>query len=558
MKLTIFTLLVAATTLSRISDAQDMPIPISQGKQLKTLFLNKDGKVLFTLPPDHSVVSEFPSGGYIIMVDDPVNIDVFSEGRCVVKNANNEFYWIDEKGKTVKSFGKQYEKMSPFMNGYCLVWKKMTTRDDAYMLVYLNPQGNNAFGVKEFWEAAPFSEGYAAVQLVDEKGEWGFIDKTGEMVIHLDSRIVGEIVKLGPFSEGLARVFVRGEKTGDYQYKYNYYFVDTNGKIAIDLAKIFPGQVIGNVQSFSDGLCSVTFSKPNGGWPKLVFIDKNGNVRHSFNSIDSHTSFKGGVMSYTTAKKNEDGSFSMKMHIIDTVENEIILTTASDEPLIEMKDISHDYYNVQAINPESLLTILFARKTGKQVFKTKHKIVGNVGNIFLLRDEITETFHLIRLPEGQEIWHTADENRYFISIEEAKKLKNKVHYFKLRSGDSFPAEILSFKNLESLDIMNDLKEIPSSISGLKKLRVLQFSFLSGLKSLPIEIASLPLLEELHIMDCKSLHGVERIIESAPSLKTVYLSDYELEAGFEEKMKKLKPGLTIYSSFSTLEEVIMEE
>ncbi|HYC84611.1 MAG TPA: WG repeat-containing protein, partial [Chryseosolibacter sp.] len=94
-----------------------------------------------------------------------------------------------------------------------------------------------------------FSEGLAAVRL---NGKWGFVDKTGKLVIPLRYDFVGN------FSEGLATVTVN-DKRG---------FIDKNGDLVIPLNYEF-------ADSFNGGYASVTVLVNQ--TRKRTFIDKNGN-----------------------------------------------------------------------------------------------------------------------------------------------------------------------------------------------------------------------------------------------------------------------------------------
>ncbi len=95
-------------------------------------------------------------------------------------------------------------------------------------------------------EVLPFSEGLAAVK---KANTWGFIDKTGQVVIAC------EYEHVGTFTEGLAVV----EKTG------NFGFIDKKGQIAIPLQ-------FNHAMSFVEGLASVKIGESYG------FIDKTGKV----------------------------------------------------------------------------------------------------------------------------------------------------------------------------------------------------------------------------------------------------------------------------------------
>lgn len=83
-------------------------------------------------------------------------------------------------------------------------------------------------------------------------GKWGFIDKTGKVVVPLVYRMCGD------FSEGLASVETEDEKWG---------YVNTQGNIVI------APEYIG-VSAYSEGLACVRTK--SGKYGKYGYIDKKG------------------------------------------------------------------------------------------------------------------------------------------------------------------------------------------------------------------------------------------------------------------------------------------
>lgn len=117
------------------------------------------------------------------------------------------------------------------------MWQELDTYYNANISLY-KAQGYD--------DILPFSEGLAAVKKAEK---WGFIDKTGQVVIAC------EYEHVGTFTEGLAVV----EKTG------NFGFIDKKGQIAIPLQ-------FNHAMSFVEGLASVKMGENYG------FIDKTGKV----------------------------------------------------------------------------------------------------------------------------------------------------------------------------------------------------------------------------------------------------------------------------------------
>jgi hypothetical protein len=97
-----------------------------------------------------------------------------------------------------------------------------------------------------------FNEGLAAVCVGEQ---WGFIDKTGKIIVEPQYDDVGD------FSEGLACV-IKNDKLG---------FIDRTGKVVIPLQ--FDGTAFdGDLTKFNDGVCVVKRTPFS-----MIYIDKKGN-----------------------------------------------------------------------------------------------------------------------------------------------------------------------------------------------------------------------------------------------------------------------------------------
>ncbi|MGH9931600.1 MAG: WG repeat-containing protein, partial [Pyrinomonadaceae bacterium] len=114
-----------------------------------------------------------------------------------------------------------------------------------------------------------FSEGLAAVKIKDM---WGFIDKTGKLVIQ------PQYIEAWSFSEGLAAAEVpidrteqppcemRGDPPSRYWVSKKYGYIDKTGKMVIPPGYEYAGP-------FVDGLANVSSCR------HVSFIDKSGKTR---------------------------------------------------------------------------------------------------------------------------------------------------------------------------------------------------------------------------------------------------------------------------------------
>lgn len=108
----------------------------------------------------------------------------------------------------------------------------------------------------------------------------------------------------------------------------------------------------------------------------------------------------------------------------------------------------------------------------------------------------SSTSERLSLVDTQEVW--------FYTLEEAMKQPKEVKHLSLRERnfETFPTEILTFENLERLDIaMNLFTTLPDSIGKLKKLTRLSCAY-GYLTHLPGSIGDLENLESLVLLDNK--------------------------------------------------------
>ncbi len=160
---------------------------------------------------------------------------------------NGKYGYMDKKGEVVIS--PRFVAPSVFSQGLaCVVTKAEVRAGKLHMeFAYIKQKGEPAFD-KTFSRACDFSEDRAAVKIGDK---WGFIDRTGELVIkpRFDTAVA--------FSEGLSRV----QKNPNGKWGY----VDKAGKLTI-------GFQYDIAADFREGLAAV---EVRGSWG---FINKSGKL----------------------------------------------------------------------------------------------------------------------------------------------------------------------------------------------------------------------------------------------------------------------------------------
>lgn len=266
-------------------------LPFSEGLAAVVIgkywgYLDKTGKI--AIKPTFDVATPFADGlaavnvkgkwGYIdstgTLVIEPKydNARPFCEDYAGVK-LDNRWSFIDKKGKEIAgnfmdvgSFGKDLgafrgETLWGYIdtNGKEVIPQKFSsagTHNSDGIAEVTTPDGRFGLidrnGIITYQNAAEkpslFSDGLSTI---DVKGQWGFADKTGKVVIP------AKFSSVDKFSQGVALVRTKGGYYG---------FVDTKGKMLIE--PTFP-----NAQSFSEGFAPVRVK--DGKWG---FIDQKGKL----------------------------------------------------------------------------------------------------------------------------------------------------------------------------------------------------------------------------------------------------------------------------------------
>jgi len=222
---------------------------------------------------------------------------IFKEGFALIRveRKNKTYYdFINTEGKEQD---QKFVKATLFNEGFaCVVEENQPP-------AYINKEMKIVFILKDAEEAGIFSEGLAKFK--NQEGEWGFVDKTGKVVIKPKYYYVES------FKEGLALVVLRSEDR-----EVTSGFIDQTGTEVIKISDKYD-----NLRSFSEGLAPYSDGDDNWG-----FIDKKGekviNAKDYRNRV---TGFYNGYASY----RDEDKSWGL----IDK-EGEKIIRAKYNYPLI--------------------------------------------------------------------------------------------------------------------------------------------------------------------------------------------------------------------------------
>jgi WG containing repeat len=201
--------------------------------------------------------------------------DNFSEGlaavgsRFGVVNADLKWGFIDKTGKLV--IPHEYTSTTPFSEGIAMVKVTIGKGDDAAdKPVFIDRMGKRLN--KEIYEdAKPFQNGFAAVvKMNDEDFKWGFIDKSGKLVIPFAHEMAGGYESEMGFSEGLCPT-----KKG---------YIDTTGKLVISFPK---NGELAEASLFKNGVATFVLFNGQGEGFKYTMIDKTGKIL--WQSVDNQS-----------------------------------------------------------------------------------------------------------------------------------------------------------------------------------------------------------------------------------------------------------------------------
>lgn len=170
--------------------------------------------------------------GKVVIAPQFTSAEGFHEGRALVTFADDTRAFIDRFGKTV--FKPRYSYGNPHECNAGLVW----VQPDRFVHC-VDSLGRSAFP-DSFYDAGDFHEGLALVNTKDARNSdvlpsWCFIDRNGTMVI--GARFSGAGGYARGFSEGLAAVAVGGEVVHERESHITglrWGYVDRTGEMVIE------------------------------------------------------------------------------------------------------------------------------------------------------------------------------------------------------------------------------------------------------------------------------------------------------------------------------------
>ena len=546
--LTLFwTILIFAQSPIHVTNFNKNLAPICQNDE--TLFIDNHGEIIFSLPEGHREIRDFSE------------LNVFNEGIATIETKEKKFYWINEKGERVKDFGKKYFNMLPFKNGNAIGLRKVR---GVKMWFFLDKNGDELFGGKTFLSARHFSDGLARVKLDSYsenvvnvrsilQGEIAFIDKRGEIVLRFGPYNPKKIQGISIFNNGLVRVQTQTLENNyslqSPRHIMNYQFINKKGEKVIDINELYPNIKIYSVGDFADEWLDIAYHRQKDNLLDVVFLDNNGKEMLKLERVKNYgTSWEGGLNYYVEGEKlPESQEYKYTAYWVDKDGNREEVRLNNKGKILKSIKKRRDYFEFQiSHNGNDYCTGLYERNPLKEVFFTEDRLLDYDKTHALTVNEETNTHTLTRIPDGKILWQTRIEERFFNSLSEAMKYKERVTRFKMNDVDKIDKDFYKLKKLQFLSLNNvNIKALPKDLREFEELKNLKITNMKYLTYIPAWLSKLKKLEYLAIKDCGAYRGgLEYIIEHLPSLKKVELNNIKLSKAFKEKMKKLNPDLKI--------------
>ncbi|MFT4665728.1 MAG: hypothetical protein ACI9XB_002685 [Gammaproteobacteria bacterium] len=405
--------------------------------------------------------------------------------------------------------------------------------------------------------ASPFSDKLAAVkELID--GQWGYIDKSGEMVLTVKGYTVKEIDRAYSFYNGLAVVKIR-----DLENKYlrHHIVINKKGDTVFEIEQRYPDKKNIAVGDYSNGRLAIGFARTEGRFQDYVFLNLEGDEVAKVEGVA-----KKGVLA--------NGGYYIAKGIVDKnkkslhSEKHFVLSPSGKISEIELEEDKYIYgshnigrlaeFDIRYNSAKHNALYSYSTNNFKEVFLTEELIKGYNENLVYNKNLVR---YRLQTYEGKILWETP-VGAWTITnnLVEALKYKKEVRRYELLSEDDFSNGLFELKDLEELKIsFAKVEELPSEIAKLKKLKKLTIEWMRQLKTLPKELGELKKLEYLVVKNCEAYQGgLEDIIAQLPNLKKVELEGITLDKVFKAKLKTTRPDLIIVEEEVIFEDMMIEE
>lgn len=540
-------LLIILSFLTSFSTYAQGPFPVLRGAAFETSFLDRNGHEIFTLPQGHSPSVAGHSSSPNFLFNSKQSLTFFRNGKLLIQAPDRRFYWINEEGETIKEFSESCFWVYPEEEGCTLIKEYEEGNNRILWHKFLDEHGEPAFGDSRFWNALPFSEGLAAVQ-VSKDGPWRYIDQAGDTAIAIPNNSQVILKEAHSFKDGLALCEFRPTGT----YTTIYAMINQSGKAVLNVNQQFPGRTFTYPPYVADSLIVVGINSVDGSGDEIALFNHLGQKQMEYQRVIEFKKCGEKLWFLEYNEEDNTGSYHTKRYLLHADGKREPFTME----LNFLKDKMTGYHQfsewiLSRGEPEISQDFLIHLPSYQERFSTADQIVGYDEELLIIKKRKTDEFRL-QTYSGDILWGTSAADLTYTDITTALANKTVVRYYLMKNATDFTNGLPSLQKLTRLTIANEnIQEIPKEIGDLNELQELYFSGCSSLSKLPTELGSLPALEILHVTDNRMapgpnrrIRGLEAILNNSNSLKKVYLENVTLSDGLVEELKQLHPDLVV--------------
>ncbi len=505
------------------------------------VFLNQNGEVACTLPPDHIVMNNedgtLDRGWAMGMAGNSAFVGGFSG----VKNEKNgQVYIYDQKGKMRSAYGAENIRIFPFHHNRSIKHIKKTSPMgiDQNFYYIIDTTGMNIIDPYGYSNASSFFEGYSTV--FPRSGTRRVIDTSGNTMFE---GIQTFDFRCFPPSSGLVKQSEVKNKVS-YLENFRFSFKNLKGEIVFDTDSIFPGRHIKQMTDFEDDVAMVHFFHPqNLRSDSIAFVHKSGRIIGYYNAIYRAEPFKNGYAAICLSKLEGTTNSPGDCFLLDKDNKQRKFPKNKGIEAQVAYRINDRYFFVlfHKIPKEiGFLSGLYDIQTDSYIDIPRGQIQGVKWNLVSMLDVNTRRYFVYDLERKKIVYDTNAENLTFNDIQKALEQKNEVRKFVCRKASDLPY-LSELKNLKHLEIHNlDVDQLPADLSTLH-LESIKIDELRNLKSLPDLGKN---LKRIAFRDIPKVDNLDVFIRLQVSLKELYLINFGIDAFKEREIKSIYPNAKV--------------
>ena len=530
-------ILLVMMVLIRVTDTrcQESLLPIYSDPMV---FIDSLGNVVGTLPGGYKILNTKDGkhdSGYVrglagnsVPVNAMIPAKDFNTGKIV-------FY--DKTGKFIKSYGDQFESISPNINGFHLARKtdrrSILPKTSHY---FMDASGARVFEYNGYYKADAFNEGFAAV---NHRG-WHYIDTLGKRYDLIDSTFKN-ITEVSSFSNGVSKIKIRKGRyqSGDH---FRYVFIDKKGNTVLDTEDVFPDEYIGRMGNMRDGISRVIFLDEKGytSWGETAYINMEGELIGRFDSLFRIKEFTNGFVPILVQTKTKRGFENDQGFILN--KNGEKIGWGEDKAVVELLHIDDQFYWVYLKDKKdgSTYSGVFDAVDQEFVYRNKHDIMGMKWNLISLRDSRSKRYYVVNYKTGELVYDTDKSNQVFSDIKEAIAHKEKVQKYLCTNSEDV-ASLGELKNLKELTLSNiDIVEFPGNFR-FSELEILKIDGLRKLENLPDHIKD---LKKLSLRNCTKSDNLMSMVTGLKGLEELFIINFDVTAEEKTKIIEMYPDAKV--------------